>query len=191
MREKPEPPASLPEIRSEESGEPSPPAIVDARMAPLEPATLREGLHRLEARIPGFTQLTVQERRSRVRRATVDREFVDACIATAREMPRVKTALGLSGDEMQQLQDEIGEWKATIAQGRLFLQGLEDANLEREHLLGSTSLEVYAMAKNELRFPRNRHLIPHVENMKRAYARSLQKRAAKKKKIMEDEPPEE
>lgn len=100
----------------------------------------------------------------------------------------MKTVLGLSGDEMQEIQDEIGEWKATIAQGRLFLQGLEDANLEREHLLGSTSLEVYAMAKNDLRSPRNRHLVPHVENMARAYARSLQKRAAKGKKKDEETP---
>lgn len=180
----------MPAIRSEESAGTSLPATVDGAPAPLEAATLREGLHQLEGRVPGFTHLTVKERRSRVRRATVDREFVDACIASAREMPHVKTALGLSGDEMQRLQDEIGEWKATIAQGRLFLQGLEDANLEREYLLGSTSLEVYAMAKNDLRSPRSRHLVPHVETMARAYARSLRKRAAKGKR-KDEEPPEE
>ena len=180
----------MPEIRSEESAEPSLPATAGDSAAPLQPAVLREGLHRLAERIPGFTQLTVKERRSRVRRATVDREFVDASIAAAREMPHVERMVGLSGDRMQQLQDEIGEWKATIAQGRLFLQGLEDANLEREYLLGSASLEVYAMAKNELRSPSSRHLIPHVENMTRAYARSLRKRAAKRSRKTE-EPPEE
>ncbi len=190
MPEKPKSPSSVPEIRSEESADPSLPATVDASTAPLEPAALREGLNQLEERIPGFTHLTVKERRSRVRRATVDREFAESCIAAARKMPRVKPVLGLSGDDMQELQDLIGEWKTSIAQVRLFLRGLEDANLEREYLLGSTCLEVYAMAKNEVRFPHSRHLIPHVENMARAYARSLQKRAAKKKKKME-EPPEE
>lgn len=190
MPDKPEIPSSVPEIRAEESAGPSLPATAGASSATLEPAVLREGLRQLGERIPGFTHLTVRERRSRVRRATVDREFADACIATAREMPHLAPALGLSADEMQQLQHEIGEWKATIAQGRLFLQGLEDANLEREYLLGSTSLEVYAMAKNELRSPVNRHLVPHVENMRRAYARSLQKRAAKRSRKT-DEPPEE
>jgi len=59
-------------------------AVVPTAPAPLaEPQFLVEGLRHLQRRIPGFTQLSVQEKRSHARAANLDPDFIESGLHAA------------------------------------------------------------------------------------------------------------
>lgn len=146
---------------------------------PVRPEVLTEGLRYLEERIPGYVHLSVEEERSMIRAAFLDPEFIEGGIEAALNWPLAKKVLGASGPELQNANDVIAHWDETIRKVRAVLEGMEGANLQRRHDLGTKILLLYAILKTTVKNPERRHLRPYLENMKRAYLKKRKKPAKK------------
>ncbi len=153
----------------------SPPALA-------KPETLVEGLRFLRQRIPDFTQLSVREKRSRVRAANLDPEFIESGLHAATAWRDTKLLVKRTGEELRQEQDEIRRWDETIVAMRAFTDGLDAANLKRKHRLGRAILKIYRLIGIYLEnaHPEDVYLRPYCENMKRAFLRTKQFRRKKK-----------
>jgi len=154
----------------------------------IEPETLAKGLQYLQERIPEFTQLSVQEKRSHARAANLDPEFVENGLHAARVWSQTKTLVKRTGEELTEEQEEIRRWDEAIRDLRAFLDGIEAANVKRKHRLGTAILQIYRMLAAYLNRPKPEDLYmrPYYDNMKRAYLKTQQFRRSKKK----DEPEE-
>ncbi|HEV8434124.1 MAG TPA: hypothetical protein VGR95_11975, partial [Thermoanaerobaculia bacterium] len=154
----------------------------------VEPETLVKGLHYLQERIPEFTQLTVQEKRSHARAANLDPEFLENGLHAARVWSQTKTLVKRTGEELADEQEVIRRWDEVIRDLRAFTDGIEAANVKRKHRLGTAILQIYRMLGIYLRRPQpeDAYMRPYYDNMKRAYLRTQQFRRRKKK----DEPAE-
>lgn len=157
--------------------ETTPPSLV-------EPEMLVNGLRHLQERIPDFTQLSVQEKRSRVRAANLDPEFVELGLHAARVWRQTQTIVKRTGEELREEQEEIARWDEVIRELRALTAGVEAANVKRKHRLGTAILQIYRMLGISLERssdPEDAYLRPYYENMKRAYLRTKQFRRRKKK----------
>jgi hypothetical protein len=163
--------------------ETTPPSLV-------EPEMLVKGFRYLQERIPEFTQLTVQEKRSRARAANLDPEFVEFGLHAACVWRETKRFVRRTGEELREEHEVIGQWDEAIRELRALLDGVEAANMKRKHLLGTAILQIYRMLSLYLdrgNRPEDAYLRPYYENMKRAYLKTQQFRRRKKK----EEPPKE
>lgn len=154
----------------------SPPALV-------EPEVLVEGLRTLQQRIPEFTQLSWQEKRSHARAANLDPEFIESGLQAAEVWRDTKTFVHRSAEELRQEREETERWDRVIVELQAITDGIAAANLKRKHRLGKAILDLYRMLGLYLRRPRGEevHLRPYYENMKRAYLRTKAFRKRKKK----------
>ena len=154
-----------------------------------EPEMLVKGLRYLQERIPDFTQLSVQEKRSHARAANLDPEFVEMGLHAAAAWRDTKKIVKRSGDDLQEEQEEIRRWDAVIRELRAVTDGVEAANVKRKHRLGKAILLIYRIlgVYVERGGPEDAYLRPYYENMKRAYLQTQRFRRRKKK----DEPAEE
>lgn len=166
-------------------------ALVQPPPAPLaEPEMLVEGLRYLQERIPGFTQLSVQEKRSHARAANLDPEFIEHGLHAACVWRQTKLAVKRSGEELREEQEEIRRWDQVVRELRAITDGIEAANLKRKHRLGTAILQIYHILGGYFRYrtrPEDAYLRPYYENMKRAYLRTQRFRRKKK----QEEPPAE
>ena len=165
--------------------------LVPVRTTPpslVEPETLVKGLRYLQERIPEFTHLTVQEKRSHARAANLDPEFVENGLHAARVWGQTKILVKRSGEELGEEQEEIRRWDEVIRDLRAFTDGIEAANVKRRHRLGKAILHIYRMLGIYLDGgqPEDAYMRPYYDNMKRAYMRTQQFRRRKKN----DEPAE-
>ena len=140
----------------------------------VEPEKLVQGLRYLQERIPEFTQLTVQEKRSHARAANLDPEFIESGIHAAVVWPLTKSVVDRSGEELREDREEIRRWDEAIRETRALLEGMEAANVKRKHRLGTAILTLYATLGRRLRRPEEARMRPYYENMKRAYLRTQQ-----------------
>ena len=155
---------------------------------PLEPEMLVAGLRYLQQRIPGFTQLSVQEKRSYARAANLDPEFLESGLHAAAAWPDTKMTVRRSGEELRQEDEVIRGWDETILAMRAITDGLEAANLERKHRLGRAILHIYRMLGIYCRHNISEvaYMRPYYENMRRAYLRTQKFR--KRTKTKKEEP---
>ena len=153
-----------------------------------EPEMLVEGLRYLQQRIPEFTHLSSQEKRSHARAANLDPEFIEQGLQAAAVWRDTKMVAKRTAEELRQEQEDCRRWDQVIAELRAITDGIEAANLKRKHRLGTAILRIYRMIGIYLRGgrPEDVHLRPYYENMKRAYLRTKQFRKRRKK----DEPAE-
>jgi hypothetical protein len=164
-------------------------APIDATPPALAaPQTLAEGLRYLQQRIPGFTHLSVKEKRSRGRAANLDPEFIESGLHAAHAWADTKFFVRRTGEELREEQEEIRRWDQVVIELRAITDGIEGANTNRKHRLGKAILMIYAILGGYIeRGPsKNDYMRPYYENMKRAFRRT---RAFRKKK--EDEPEQE
>lgn len=145
----------------------APPAVA-------EPEMLVEGLRQLQQRIPGFTQLSVLEKRSRARAANLDAEFIESGLHAAGVWRDTQLIAKRSGEELRQEQEEIRRWEEVIVELRAILDGIEAANLKRKHRLGTAILQIYRILGIYFRRsrPEDAYMRPYYENMRRAYQRT-------------------
>ena len=153
-----------------------PPALV-------EPEVMIEGLRYLQQRIPEFTHLSWQEKRSHARAASLDPEFIESGLQAAEVWRDTEMMVKRSAEELRQEQEEIQRWDRVIVELRALTDGIEAANLKRKHRLGKAILQIYYMLRAYLKVdrPEDVHLRPYYENMKSAYLRTQQFRKRKKK----------
>jgi hypothetical protein len=149
-----------------------------------EPEVLVAGLRYLQQRIPEFTQLSVQEKRSHARAANLDPEFIESGLHAAGVFRDTKIAVGRSSEELRQEDEEIRRWDAVILEMRALTDGIEAANLKRKHRLGQAILQIYRFLGIYVRRhprPEDAYLRPYYENMRRAYLKTQRFRGRKKK----------
>ena len=159
-------------------------APVQTAPPPLaEPEVLVAGLRYLQQRIPEFTQLSVQEKRSHARAANLDPEFIENGLHAAGVFRDTKLLVGRNSEELREEDEEIRRWDAVILEMRALIDGIEAANLKRKHRLGSAILTIYRVIGIYLRHPRSEdaYLRPYYENMRRAYLKTQRFRGRKKK----------
>ncbi len=145
-----------------------------ATTPPADPDTLVEGLRHLRQHIPGFTQLSVREKRARSRVANLDPEFLEQGLHAAVAWHETQNMVARSGDELRQEQEEIRRWDQTIVELRAFTDGIEASNTMRKHRLGTAILFLYRVLANRFRYPmpEDAYMRPYYENMKRAYLKT-------------------
>lgn len=153
-----------------------------------EPEMLVEGLRYLQQRIPGFTQLSWQEKRSHARAASLDPEIIETGLHAAVAWHGTKHLVGRSGEELQEDQEEIRRWDHVVVEMRALADGIEAGNLQRKHSLGTRILMIYRVIGLRLRdtLDQDAYMRPYYENMKRAFLRTKQFR----KRKTTDEPAE-
>jgi len=150
-----------------------------------EPEVLVEGLRYLQQRIPEFTHLSVQEKRSHARAANLDPEFVESGLHAAGVWRKTKLIAGRSSEELGQEHEVIRRWDEVILEMRAVLDGIEAANLKRKHHLGKAILRIYRILSIFFRHDRpgeDAYMRPYYENMRRAYLKTQRFRGRKKKK---------
>lgn len=164
----------------------TPPSLVESEM-------LVKGLRYLQERIPGFTQLTVREKRSHARAANLDPEFVENGLHAARVWRDTKLIVKRSGEDLREEHEEIARWDEVIRELRALTDGVEAANVKRKHHLGTAILQIYRILGAYLdgSRPEDAYMRPYYENMKRAYLRTQQFRRRKTKEEPAEEPPKE
>jgi hypothetical protein len=160
--------------------------LVPVQMAPLslaEPEMLVEGLRDLQQRIPGFTHLSVQEKRAHSRAASLDPEFLESGLHAACVWQTTKVVVRRSGEELREEHEEIRHWDKVVLEMRAITDGIEAANLKRKYRLGTAILMIYRILGMDYRHnrPEDAYMRPYYENMKRAYLRTQQFRRRKKK----------
>jgi hypothetical protein len=156
-----------------------------------EPEMLVKGLRYLQQRIPEFTHLSVQEKRSHARAANLDPEFIENGLHAASVWPHTKFVVKRSAEELRQELEETREWDEVIREMRALIDGIEAANVKRKHRLGTAILQIYRLLGTYFRArsrPEDAYLRPYYENMKRAYLRTQQFRRRKTKEEPAQEP---
>ena len=98
-----------------------------AQLVLADPGTLVEVFRFLAERIPGFTQLSTEERKL-TRVAFLDPEFLDAGVRAGRAWDEAKTVTGLSGEEMRDLSEENRRWDELESVVSAFLKGISARN---------------------------------------------------------------
>ena len=165
-------------------GQTTPPSLA-------EPEMLVKGLRYLQQRIPEFTHLSAQEKRSHARAATLDPEFIESGLHAASVWRDTKIVVKRSGEELRQENEEIREWDEVIREMRALIDGIEAANVKRKHRLGRAILQIYRLLGIYLHRsrPDDAYLRPYYENMKRAYLRTQRFRRREKKEAPTHERP--
>ena len=126
----------------------------------------------IEQRIPGYTHLTLSERRSMARAGNLDPEFiaegVAAALAAGDQAP--KLTAGMTAEECQELAEQIRSDEELERAYRVLIEGIAATNLKRRHRLGRAMLHLYAQLGVMLQdiHGRWRHLQPYHDRMKRA-----------------------
>jgi hypothetical protein len=148
--------------------------LVDATPPLAEPEMLVQGLRDLQQRIPEFTQLSVQEKRSYARAANLDPEFLENGLHAAAVWRNTRLIVKRSGEELRQEDEEVRRWDEVVRELRAITAGIEAANLKRKHRLGRAILLIYRILGASLRRsgPEDAYMRPYYENMKRAYLRT-------------------
>ena len=167
-REDPKPPA---DAGSEIVPVPEVLAPVPAAPAPVPPEMIVSGMQQLQERIPGFVQLSLEERRSMTRTAHLDPEFIKAGIHAATMWQKTKAVLGRSAEELRAEEEDIRRWDDAIRSFTAILQGMTSANLSRRHHLGRDILRLYRMLGILMMrpSPETSLLRPYYEEMQRLY----------------------
>ena len=158
-------------------------AIADANAPVLaQPEMLVEGLRYLQKRIPEFTQLSWQEKRSHAAAASLDPEFIEGGLRAAAVFRDTQMLVRRDSEELRKEEEEIRRWDQVIAEMEAITSGIKAANLKRKHRLGKAILRLYKMMGVYLQGgPEHAYLRPYYENMKRAYLRRRQLRKRKAK----------
>jgi len=167
-------------VSADDGTELAPDALViadDATQLTLaHPDALIRGFRALQQRIPGFTQLSVEEERALVRVASLDPDFLEAGIRAASAYDDTKAYVGRSAEELRQELDEVRHWDEAESEVRALLKGMSAANRKRRHRLGRAILKVYKLLGNLIHVEGYRPLRPYYEEMKRAYRAHKHKR---------------
>ena len=107
---------------------------------PLTAEELVETLRALRQRIPEYVQLPLSDARSIGALARVDPQFKQAAINAAGASGVVANAIGLTAEELQQINEEADRWSAAADELRAMLQGVVAAILTRRQRVGLASL---------------------------------------------------
>ena len=160
-------------------------ALVEIAPAPMiEAETLVKGVDVLQQRLPGFTQLSLRERRSMMRAANLEPELIETGLEAAAAWEHTQLYTRRTDEELRCEAEEIRRWDRAERKLQALVDGIAAANLKRKHRLGRAILQIYTALRDEMHEPDQStvHLRPYFENMKRAYMKRVKKGRKKGKK---------
>lgn len=148
---------------------------------PETPLTHDEALGELRTmrtRTPRFVQLRRKEAQSLIRVAKIPARFRAAALGAIGDSKELASAVHTSQAELRAQQEEIEGWKSVLTEIDTLRSGIAAAIDLREHDLGLTALQTYAIAKQYVRKGTFANLLPHVEAMRRELRNSRRRAAA-------------
>lgn len=156
---------------------------ITAASAPVTPEMIVAGMQHLERRIPGFTQLTVTEKRSMTRAAYLDPEFIRVGIEAISRWEGAPTVIGRTSDELRREEEDVHRWDEAIRAFQAALDGMIAGNLTRKHRLGEAILLAYSLLERIVARSDDEavRLRPYHEEMKRLYQKFAKVPKRKKK----------
>ena len=134
---------------------------------PVNPDELVETLRALRQRIPGYVQLPIPDAKSARVVANLDPQFRQAAINAVGASAVVAQAVGLTAEELRQMNDDADHWSAVADELRAMLQGVIAGILTRRHRVGLASLQTYKITGQLVRHEDHSDLLPHLHEMKR------------------------
>lgn len=139
--------------------------------APITIDALIQACRLLQQRIPGFDQLSVEEKQRLVRVASLDPEFLAAGIEAMCVCDDYSAAVGYTGEELRDLSARIERRAELQREFQRLADGVGAVLLKERHDLGNAVLIFYSLLGTDLRSPytAKRHMRPYYEDMKRAY----------------------
>jgi hypothetical protein len=133
----------------------------------ITPEELVETLRALRQRIPWYVQLPIADAKSVRAVANLDPQFKLSAINAVGASQLVTQAVGLTADELRQMNDDADRWSAAADELRAMLQGVIAAILTRRHRVGLASLQTYKITGQLVRHEDHADLLPHLHEMKR------------------------
>lgn len=134
---------------------------------PITPEELVTLLRGVRERIPEYVQLSNDAAKVSRPVASLDPAFRAAAISTVGASDLISKSVGLTADEIHQLNDEAERWSTVIDELRALMKGVTSANLTRRHRVGLATLQTYSIAQQLARHADHADLLPHVADMKR------------------------
>lgn len=146
--------------------------------APITTDALIQACRLLQQRIPGFDQLSVEERQRLLRVASLSPEFLAMGIEAICVCDDYRAAIGYSGEELREMADGIERKAELQREFQRLADGVGAALLKERHRLGTAVLTFYALLGTDMRNPvgTKRHMRPYYEDMKRAYMKNRKTR---------------
>ena len=137
-----------------------------------------EQLRAMQTQIDELTALSVAQREvSRRRIGRQPAPVIAASMAVISSSQTVAQAVGLSADEVLQVQQDEAQWSIVTGELREFLKKVEGANMLRREKLALIASQAYSVGSQLIRNPANSDLVPHVEEIKRLKSFSHRKKA--------------
>jgi len=140
----------------------------DTTSGPIDPEELVQELRRLRDRIPNYGQLTLRQAQSMVRVANLPVEVVHAGLVAGKGYAGTKALVGMTGEELWQLNELAGRWTAVDDELVAMLSGVRATNLKRRHIIGQAVLLIYTTLRGLIKQKAHSALIPFVAMMKEA-----------------------
>jgi len=134
---------------------------------PITPEELVAQLRSLRDRIPGYVQLPIPKAQSVRSVANLDPQFKQSAINAVGASNMIKEAVGLTADELRQINEDADRWSAAADELRALLQGVVAGILSRRHRVGLASLQTYSITRQLVRHEAHSDLLPHLQEMKR------------------------
>jgi hypothetical protein len=148
------------------------------RRREIDPRALAAALRALQERLPELVQLSLREKQSLARAASLDPAVIDRGVELGASFARTKQVFGWSSDEMRGDIEHERDWAELERVAAAFLESVRSRNLQRRHRIGSRMLLLYAVVGARLRgatAAEDAHLRPYYEEMKRAMLASRKK----------------
>ena len=134
---------------------------------PLTAEELVETLRALRQRIPEYVQLSLPDAKSIRALAHINPQFKQAAINAVGASGVVADAIGLTAEELQQINEDADRWSAAADELRAMLQGVVASILTRRQRVGVASLQAYSITRQLVRHEDHADLLPHLREMKR------------------------
>ena len=104
--------------------------------------------------------------------------IVQASISVIGSSGTIAEAVGQPIDDVVQMQTDMSRWALAADELRLFLKGIEGANLVRQQRLAFIASQAYSIGTQLARSPQNAKLVPQVEEIKRLKVLARRKKAS-------------
>ena len=144
----------------------------------LTPEALIDQLRNLQSQVEEVAPLSAAER-TQLRQMTRRQppHVVQASISVIGSSGTIADAVGQPIDQVVQLQTDASRWALAADELRIFLKGIEGANLVRQQKLALIASQAYSIGTQLARSPQNAKLVPQVEEIKRLKALARRKKA--------------
>lgn len=136
-------------------------------LAPLTPEELLGIVQQLQVRLP-VVEAVEGPADARRRLAHVNAQFAEAAFNAIPDAEGSNTLLGVSDDELRQLNGDAVKWNSAIEALNVLVARAANANLHRRQKVGLAALQMYQIVRTLSRTPQYAvKLTPHVAAMRK------------------------